>query len=350
MEDSNKNNDTPKSGVGEQVFPPPGEPKGAVPGDAQSSLNVAARYISYLNPLTIRKKGRRAKAFFALALVCFFWGTTWLASKEAVHHVPNALQVAGIRQTLGGLCYLVFFIGKGTALPKGKEWWPILVLSFLNFILSNGLSTWGVKYISAGLGSIIGAIFPLWIVIIGLFSSRSKMKTNAIIGLLLGFAGICVIFYEHLQDFFDPQFRFGVFLSLVSTWSWAFGTIYTKKHAVHFNPYFALGLQMVISGVTLVTTTQLSGTAVAFTSIPWETWASIAYLVIFGSVISFIAYLYALQHLSTEQASLYAYINPIVAVLLGWMIFGEVLTAFIIVGVLITLFGVYLVNKASVKV
>ena len=320
-----------------------------VPSDAQNSLNLAVRYFSYLNPLTIRKKGTKAKAYFALALVCFFWGTTWLASKEAVQHVPNALQVAGIRQTMGGLCYLVFFLGKGTTLPKGKEWWPILVLSFLNFILSNGLSTWGVKYISAGLGSIIGAIFPLWIVIISLFSAKSKMKPKAIIGVLLGFTGICVIFYEHLYDFADPKFRFGIFLSVVSTWSWAFGTIYTKKHAVHFNPYFALGLQMVISGATLMTTTQWSGTAVAMTSIPWETWASIAYLVIFGSVISFIAYLYALQHLSTEQASSYAYINPIVAVMLGWLIFGEVLTTFIIVGVLITLSGVYLVNKAAVK-
>jgi drug/metabolite transporter (DMT)-like permease len=203
-----------------------------------------------------------------------------------------------------------------------------------------------VKYISAGLGSIIGSIFPLWLVIIGLFS-KERLKPAAVAGLLLGFAGICVIFYEHLGDFINAKFRFGIFLSIASTWSWAFGTIYTKKHAVHFNPYFGLGLQMVISGILVTGTSYLTGKAIPLTSIPWQSWAAIGYLVAFGSVFSFIAYIYALQYLPTQQASLYAYINPIVAVFLGWLIFGEVLTPFIVVGVLITLYGVSLVNRGT---
>jgi drug/metabolite transporter (DMT)-like permease len=314
--------------------------------DAQNNLNVAVRYLSYLNPLTIHKKGRKVKAYFALAMVCFFWGTTWLASRQAVQYVPSALQIAGIRQTLGGLLYVSYFLVKGTRLPRGREWAPILVLSFLNFMLSNGLSTWGVKYISAGLGSVIGSIFPLWLVIIGFFGGGEKIGRKAVIGLLMGFAGICVIFYEHLADFGEAKFRFGILLSLASTWSWAFGTLYTKKHAVHFNPYFGLGLQMLISGIVLFTLTHLTGQAVPLSSVPWQSWTAIAYLVVFGSVLSFIAFLYALQHLPTEQSSLYAYINPIVAVLFGAMLFGETLTASLITGVLITIVGVYLVNRA----
>ena len=349
MEEAKENKKTPKGEISENIISPASEQQKDVVSDAQNSLNIAFRYISFLNPLTIHKKGRKAKAYFALAIVCFFWGTTWLASKEAVRHVPYGLQIAGLRQLMGGLCYVIFFLAKGTAFPRGKEWWPIVVLSLLNFVLSNALSTWGVQYISAGLGSIIGSIFPLWIVIIGLFSSKANLKPTAIGGLLLGFAGICVIFYEHLGDFLNPGFRFGILLSVASTWSWAFGTIYTKKHAVHFNPYFGLGLQMVISGVAVVSGSYLTGKAIPLTAIPWQSWAAMGYLVAFGSVFSFIAYLYALQHLPTEQASLYAYINPIVAVLLGWMIFGETLTVFIGVGVLITLLGVYLVNKASIR-
>jgi drug/metabolite transporter (DMT)-like permease len=314
--------------------------------DAQNSLSVAVRYISYLNPLTIHKKGKSAKAFFALAMVCFFWGTTWLASRAGVQYMP-ALQLAGIRQLLGGSCYVIFYLVKGARFPKGKEWGPIIVLSFLNFMLSNGLSTWGVRYISAGLGSVIGAIFPLWLVIIAMFSSRVNFKPAAIAGLLLGFSGICIIFYDHLKDFLDPGFRFGIIISVGSTWSWAFGTIYTKKHAVHFNPYFALGLQMVISGISLVSISTLTHNAISITDIPWQSWAAIAYLVVFGSVLSFIAYIYALQNLPTEQVSLYAYINPVVAVFLGWLLFGELLTASIIAGVLITLSGVFLVNRAT---
>ena len=316
-------------------------------GDAQSNLNVAIRYISYLNPLTLRKRSTKAKAYFALSLVCFFWGTTWIASREGVQHMPP-IQMAGIRQFLGGMCYVVFFLVKGTSWPKGKEWGPIMVLTFLNFTLSNTLSTWGVRYIPAGLGSIIGAIFPLWLVLIGFFITKTNLKSRTVTGLLLGFAGICVIFYEHLHEFINPDFLFGVIISVASTWSWAFGTIYTKKHALHFNPYFALGLQMVISGATLFAGTHLTGNAVSLAAIPWQSWTAITYLVVFGSVISFIAYLYALQNLPTEQASLYAYINPIVAVLLGALLFGETLTMFIVAGVLITLYGVFLVNKSAI--
>jgi len=183
-------------------------------------------------------------------------------------------------------------------------------------------------------------------VVIGLFSVRSKMPGKAMIGLLLGFGGVCIIFYEHLEDFLNPDFRLGIFLSLIATWGWAFGTIYTKKHAANFNPYFSIGLQMVISGMAMTSFSYGLTNTIPVTTIPWQSWAAILYLVVFGSVISFIAYLYALQNLSTEQASLYAYINPMVAILLGWLIFSEKLTMFIAVGGLVALLGVYLVNKA----
>ena len=309
----------------------------------------AIKHLSEYNPFYIRKKGRRTKAIFALALVCFLWGTTWLASKEGVKYMP-ALQMAGIRQLIAGLIYVGFFLWKGIAFPKGKEWIPILVLSLLNFVLSNGLSTWGVQYISAGLGSIMGAIFPLWVVVIGIFSSKEKIPGKAILGLILGFGGVCIIFYEHLHDFLNPGFQLGIILSVIATWTWAFGTLYTKKQAVNFNPYFSLGLQMAISGIFLILVTNLIRDpqikAISVFNIHWRSWAAIGYLVIFGSIGAFAAYLYALQNLPTEQASIYAYVNPMVAVLLGWIILGERLTIYIGVGGLVALLGVFLVNRA----
>ncbi len=301
------------------------------------------------NPVNIRSRSTRTKAFFALGLVCFFWGTTWLASKQGVKYMP-ALQMAGIRQFLGGSVYILFFLFRGNvAWPRGKEWITIFILGLLNFILSNGLATWGVKYISGGLASIINAIIPLWLVVIGFFSNGKKLPRRALIGFAFGFAGICVIFYEHLHDFLNEDFRWGILLSVAATWSWAFGTIYTKEHAKRFNPYFGIGLQMVISGIVLYGTSSVSGLSIPFSQVPWQSWAAISYLVIFGSVISFIAYLYALQHLTAEQTSLYAYINPIVAIILGALIFGEKLTVFIAVGGLVTLYGVYMVNNALRK-
>ena len=294
----------------------------------------------------IGEHSQRTKALFALAVVCFFWGTTWIASKEAVRHMP-ALQMAGLRQLIGGVCFVLFFLARGAAWPKGQEWKNILVLSLLNFMLSNGLSTWGVKYISAGLGAIIGAIFPLGLRSAGLFAEKSKLKPLAIVGLIIGFAGVCVIFTEHLHDLLNPYFRFGILISVIATWSWAFGTLYTKKHAASFNPYFSLGLQMVISGTALFSIAHATGNAITLAAIPWQSWAAIGFLTVFSSIITFIAFIYALQNLPIEQVSLYAYVNPIVAVLLGWLLFGEKLTAVIVGGVLVTLYGVYLVNRSK---
>lgn len=312
-------------------------------------LNTSADYLKKLavfNPLTIRKKGTRAKALFALALVCFLWGTTWIASKEGVKHMP-ALQLASIRQLIAGMFYVGFFLYKKIPLPKGKEWRPVLVLSFLNFIMSNGLSTLALRYeISAGLGAIIGAIFPLWIVVIGLFMSKEKMPVKAVVGMLLGLAGVCVIFYDHLNDFFNPRFQLGILFSIIATWTWAIATLYTKQQAASFNPYFNLGLQMLISGICLSIFSGSAGMSIPLRAIPWESWAAIAYLILFGSLIAFICYLYALQNLPTEQASIYAYINPIVAVLCGWLVFSEEVTIHIIIGGAITLLGVFLVNRA----
>ncbi len=294
-----------------------------------------------------RRSGNIGLPMLALCWVSFFWGTTWLASKEGVRHMP-AMQLAGIRQLIGGMLYICFFLYKKAALPKGKQWIPVLILSFLNFVLSNGLSTWAVKYINSGLGSIIGAIFPLWIVIISLFAGQ-KVKPLAIAGMVMGFGGACVIFYDHLQDFLNADFRFGILLAVVSTISWAFGTLYIKKQAANFNPYFSIGLQMAISGLAIVGFTSATGNSVPLASIPAVSWWAIAYLVIVGSVLTFMAYIYSLQHLPISLASVYAYINPVVAVLLGALIFNEPLTMAIAVGGAITIGGVYTVNYAIRK-
>ena len=287
------------------------------------------------------------KALFALVWVSIAWGTTWLASKEAVTNMP-ALQMIAIRQLIGGILYISYFIFKKQPWPKGKQWIAILVLSFLTFMLSNALSTWGIKFIPSGLGAIMGAIFPLWLVIITMFKGK-RLPRQTLAGLLMGFGGICIIFYEHLKDFINPDFRFGILLSLAATISWAFGTLYTKQEAINFNPYFSLGFQMLISGIIILSIAETTGNTVKFSEIPASSWWAISYLVVIGSVLTFVAYIYSLQHLPTALASIYAYINPIVAVLLGALLLNEKLTIFIGIGGAITIAGVYLVNNSLKK-
>lgn len=301
--------------------------------------------LSLFTPKKLKQKSTDFRAILALVIVSIVWGTTWVVSKQGVMFIP-ALQMAGLRQVLGGSIYLIYFILRKYPMPSRQELYPLLVLSFLNFILSNGLSTWGVKYISAGLASIIGAVFPLWIVLISFLTSRVIPPKRAILGIIIGFTGICIIFYDHLIDFLNPDFRFGIFLSVTATISWAVGTIYTKKHARVFNPYFGIGFQMVISGSVLYFISTFDPEYLPLAYIPDITWFAIFYLIIFGSLVGFICYLYALQHLPTQQTSIYAYMNPIVALLTGWIVLDETINPLIVLGCLVTLTGVYFVNRS----
>lgn len=288
------------------------------------------------------------KAYIALGVVCIVWGVSWVGTKEAVRYMPP-FQMVGIRQILAGMAYILFFLLKGDKLPRRKEWYPILFLSFLNFMVSNGLATWGVKLTTAGLSAILGAIFPLWLVLIMAFRGKNKIPFLARVGILIGFGGVCIVFYEHLHELFDLSFLGGILLGLLAALAWAYGTIYTKEFAVDFNPYHSIGWQMLISGITLNLIATLTGQTIPVEDISLYTWGAILFLVIVSSIIAFIAYLYALQKLPTNLVSVYAYINPLVAVIAGSLFTGEPFTILILTGSLVTLSGVYLVNKALRK-
>ena len=304
-------------------------------------------YFSVFHEYIKQKKNAIGLPFIALCWISFFWGTTWIASKEGVKHMP-AMQLVVLRQFFGGILYLAYFLYKKAPWPTQRQWRNILVLSVLNFMLSNGLSTWGVKYISSGLGAIIGSIFPLWIVIISFFRGE-KISWKAVLGLVICFSGICVIFYDYLNDFLEPEFRFGIILSLIATFTWALSSVYIRENRTNFNPYFSLGLQMLISCVAIFSVIQTTGETVPLSEIPTISWWSIAYLVVFGSVFTFIAFIYALENLPKEVSSLYAYINPMVALFFGYILFNEPLTVSIGLGGIITLAGLFLVNKAIKK-
>lgn len=280
-------------------------------------------------------------------LTSIVWGTTWVASKIGIQAGIHPLFFSAIRQTFGGLAYLVFFVAMGKAVwPTAREWRYLCVMSILLFVSSNGLTTWGIKYISSGLASIIGATFPLFVVVID-WVRGSKHKPNAIatLGVLLGFAGVAIIFYEHIYDFANADFTFGIVLSLIAAFTWAVGTVASTTTNISLNRYYSLGWQMFLAGVMLTFISAASGFAMPLQQVPLTTWYTLAYMVTFGSIITFGAFIYSLQHLPTTLASIYAYINPIVAVVLGHYILAEAWSMFLLIGALVTVLGVYLVNS-----
>ena len=284
--------------------------------------------------------------YLALATTSVLWGTTWVASKIAVSENLPPFQMASIRQFAGGACFLVFFLGfKKLPIPTIKQFSWLLVLSLLMFVFANGLSTWSLKYIPTGLSALIGALYPFSVVIIErFFFNNRNLNFLTLVGLLLGIAGIGIVFYENLFEHHPEGFMFGVVLSVGAMLSWSAGTMFIARNKIDINPYYATGWQMLISSLILFIISSTSQTTIPLQQVSFRIWLSIAYLVAFGSIISFVAFIYSMKKLPPAISSLYAYINPLVAMVAAFIVVNEKLTMNILWGALVTLTGVFLVN------
>lgn len=269
-----------------------------------------------------------------------------MASKIGVKHIP-ALQLSGLRHLIGGGLYVAYFSFIKRMFPQKHQWWRLLWMSLLMFVLSNGLSVLSVVYMPSGLGSVVGAIAPIWVIIFSfIIFKHIRFKKQTIAGILLGFAGVIITFADYFEHLLYTDFSLGLLFGMISSMTWAVATLLTVKQAKDMDPYFSLGWQMFISGLILNTYSYVSGNFVSYLSIPSEAWLSIFYLVVIGSVIAFGAYIYALKRLPATLVSIHAYINPIVAILLGDLLMNEKLTPLVVAGTIITLLGVYLVNNS----
>jgi len=284
-----------------------------------------------------------SKAYLALSATSTIWGTTWVASKIAVLHAPG-LQVSSIRQLLAGTIFIVFFKLKGEPWPTLHQLKSLLVISLFLIIINNGFATWSLRYIPSGLGALIGALYPLCVVLIEMIFFKTKNTIFTFIGLLIGFAGISVVFYDNAFSNHEKGYAFGLVLGMVAMICWSIGTILVAKNKMQINSYYGLGWQMFMASPFIFLMSAATGNHIPLQDIPLTSWAAIFYLVLFGSIIAFICFLYSMKHLPTAISSLYAYINPIVAMLVGSVLLSEKLTFNILTGTIITLAGVYLVN------
>ncbi len=287
----------------------------------------------------------RGRGYVALVITSILWGTTWVASKIGINEIP-ALQMASIRQFIAGVFFIAFFMFyKKFPLPTVKQFRWLMIMAVLMFVFANGLSTWSLKYIPTGFSALIGALYPISVVIIEkIFFKSKKITALTFIGFILGIAGVGIVFYENAFHNMNASFFIGVALSLAAMLSWSLGTIFITRNKAGLNPYYATGWQMLLSSILLFIMTESTGQAVPVTEISLKAWLVIFYLVIFGSVISFVAFIFSMKKLPVAIASLYAYINPLVAMVLAALILNENLTLNILWGAIVTLTGVFLVN------
>jgi drug/metabolite transporter (DMT)-like permease len=289
------------------------------------------------------------KAYIALGIVSFFWGTTFIASRIGAQHMPG-LFVSGVRQFVSGSILVGFFLIRGYHIPGRDILKKISIQSIFLLCIANGLLTWSVEYISGGLAAIIAALVPLFIALFTAWLSKcSKISRLMVIGLLIGFTGVFTIFYDYMSQMHSKTFLLGVVLAVISTLSWSFGTVYTSKQKPPIDILFNVGLQMLIAGIVVLTVCIITGKYVSPAHIDQPSWLALGYLIVFGSLLAYSAYVFVIGKLPPTQVSMYAYINPVVAVLLGWLLLSEKMNANMIVGTIITLVGVYLVNREFKK-
>jgi len=294
--------------------------------------------------------GKKRLGYLALVATSLLWGTTWVASKMGVSEM-SAFQLAGMRQAIGGTLLVGFYmLVRKEKLPNKKQFGQLAAMSLLMFVVANTVSTWSLKYITTGLGALVGALYPLNIVLIDKFFFKKKnFNVLTLIGFFLGILGIGIVFYGSFHPLNIWGFILGMAMAVIANISWSVGTVMISHNSININPYYSIGWQMLIASVIITVIGILTQPIIPLRDISIHQWGVILYLVLIGSIFAFTAFIYSMKVLPHAVASLFAYFNPIVAILAASFIFpGEELTMNTLWGSIVTVIGVFLVNY-SVK-
>jgi drug/metabolite transporter (DMT)-like permease len=290
------------------------------------------------------------KVILAFALVYVFWGSTYMAIRIGVEHVPPAL-MGGVRFLIAGAIMLGWCVltRKKIAL-SGADALRLFAIGLLLLTGGNVLLIWSERFIPSGLAALIVAVVPLWVAILEGAFGTERLSGRGWIGILLGIAGLLVLLWPKLTSG-DELGRHDLLVSMVlmiGSLSWAIGSIFSRRTKLGVGPFAATGWEMIFAGafngiVGLV----LGEHHRAHWAVPGI--LAIAYLVTFGSLVGFTAYVWLLEHVQTSKVATYAYVNPIVAVFLGWLIGHESLDRYMWMGMLVIVSSVILVTSSKLK-
>ena len=285
-------------------------------------------------------------AYAAWIAVCLIWGTTYLAILIALETIPPML-VGGVRFIAAGAVLCLLVLARGGRLPPRREWARQAALGALLLGVGNGAVVWSELWIPSGIAAVGVAALPFWMLGSEAAFGGERLRGRVLVGLFAGFVGIVVLIWPSLfaADVSGPLFGFGVLLVQVACLGWAFGSSISRRTQSTAGTAAASALQQLFAGVLLMSVGTALGEWSQFTLTP-RTIAAELYLVVFGSLIAYSAYLYALNHLPVATVSLYAYINPVIAVMLGTLFAGERFTPRIVAAAALVLGGVAIVRTA----
>lgn len=273
---------------------------------------------------------RHPKVLIALAFaaVYLFWGSTYIGIHFAIQTMPPFLMSA-VRFVLAGLILFAFAYAKTREVPSPKEWGIAAVLGFLLIFAGNAGSTWAVKHIPSGLSALLVATEPIFIVLLAWFLKfEGRPSGRVVAGLLLGVAGIACLFGIDAMERVAPIQILAMLAVLGAAFCWALGSVISIKLQSSLSPHMASALMLVMGGLMFGLLGTLTGEAstVRLSQVSLESVVALVYLAVFGSVVALTAYVWLLRKCDPHKVATYAFVNPVVAMVLGWALAGETLT------------------------
>jgi drug/metabolite transporter (DMT)-like permease len=297
----------------------------------------------------VASSSSRSRIVAAFAAVYIVWGSTYLAIRYAVQSMPPFL-MAGARFVVSGVILYAWARHRGARAPTARQWRDASITGVLMLCLGNGAVGWAEQRVPSGLAALLVAVVPLWMVLIDWARPNGQRPTALVIaGVIVGFAGLIVLIGPSNLTGGDTAFSIAALVLVAASLAWASGSVFNRFGARPESAALSTGLQMIGGSVGLVAVGLLRGEAaqVHLGQVTVPSWIGWLYLVTFGSLVGFTAYIYLLKTVSPAKASTYAYVNPLVAVFLGWSIAGESVTTRTLAAAAVILTGVAMITASQ---
>ena len=291
------------------------------------------------------------KTLLAFAIIYFVWGSTFLAIRVGVREVPPFL-LAAMRFSIAGLVLYGWTIARGERSPNQRQWMSVSFLALLIFVLDYGLLFWAEQRVPSGIAAVMMATIPVFMALSEiLFLRTQRLTVRLALALLIGLGGVALLMSHSLNLGGAPIDTAGAVALILASISWSIASVLTRKLPLPSSKVMSSGAQMLVGGVLLALTAAALGEFRDFH--PWAisrgAWLSLLYLIVAGSIIGFTAYVWLIHHESPTKVGTYAYVNPVVAVVLGYFLAGEGLGMRTILGTLSVLISVIVITTTRVK-
>jgi drug/metabolite transporter (DMT)-like permease len=301
----------------------------------------------------MENEGHRAtwKTLLAFGIIYFVWGSTFLAIRVGVREVPPLI-LAAMRFFVAGIVLYGWMIARGERSPSRREWRSATLLGLVIFVLDYGLLFWAEQRVPSGIAAVMLALIPAFMALSEIIFLRTQTLTvRLVVALLIGIGGVAVLMSRSLNLGGAPIDKKGAAALIFASMSWSVASALTRKLTLPKSKVMSSGAQMLAGGVLLAVTAAALGEFRNFH--PWsvsrEVWFALLYLIVAGSIVGFTAYVWLIHHESPTKVGTYAYVNPIVAVLVGYFLGGEALSLRTIVGTMFVLISVVVITTTRAK-